>query len=88
MAPGGAHRARAPRLRVRRTRPEDPRQAAVYDALVINERILDEVWFSSSVDVLRVIASIAANALEAYDDDPAAFAEWVAVHRSGECDCH
>ena len=84
----GAHRSRTPRLRVRRTRPEDPRQAAVYDALSINERVLDEVWFSSSVDVLRVIAGIASNALEAYDDDPAAFAEWVAVHRSGECDCH
>jgi len=60
----------------------------VYDALSINEHVLDEVWFSSSVDVLRVISSIAANALEAYDDDPASFAEWVAVHRTGECDCH
>jgi hypothetical protein len=60
----------------------------VYDALSINEHVLDEVWFSSSVDVLRVISSIAANALEAYDDDPAAFSEWVSVHRNGECDCH
>jgi hypothetical protein len=93
MAPRPARRgrfgrSRAPERRVRRPRPEDPRQRAVYDALVINEQILDEAWFNHSVDVMRVIANIASNALDAYEDDPAAFADWVAVHRSGQCDCH
>ncbi|HVQ94371.1 MAG TPA: hypothetical protein VMU51_25255 [Mycobacteriales bacterium] len=81
-------RARPPERRIRRPRPEDPRQRAVYDALVINEQVLDEAWFSHSVDVLRVIANIASNALDAYEEDPASFSEWVAVHRSGQCDCH
>ena len=69
-------------------RPEDPRQAAVYDALAINEQVLDEVWTSPSVDVLKVVSSIVVNALDAYEDDPAEYADWVAVHRTGNCDCH
>ena len=68
--------------------PEDPRQAAVYDALAINEQVLDEVWTSPSVDVLKVVSSIVVNALDAYEDDPAEYADWVAVHRTGNCDCH
>jgi len=72
----------------RRGRPEDPRQAAIYDALAINEHVLDEVWTSESVDALRVVSSIVVNALDAYEDDPAEYADWVAVHRSGRCDCH
>ena len=79
---------RRPEQRERRARPEDPRQRAVFDALVINEGVLDEAWFSSNVDVMRVIASIAAGALDAYEDDPAGFADWVAMHRTGQCDCH
>ena len=79
--------ARAER-RARLGRPDDRRQAAVYDALLINEGVLDEVWFSSSIDVFRLVASIAIGAMEAYDDDPASYADWVAVHRSGNCDCH
>jgi hypothetical protein len=74
--------------RSRQGRPEDPRQAAVYDALAINERVLDEVWTSPSVDVLKVVSSIVVNALDAYEDDPAEYADWVAVHRTGNCDCH
>jgi hypothetical protein len=74
--------------RSRRGRPEDPRQAAVYDALAINEQVLDEVWTSPSVDVLKVVSSIVVNALDAYEDDPAEYADWVAVHRTGNCDCH
>ncbi len=74
--------------RSRRGRPEDPRQAAVYDALTINEQVLDEVWTSPSVDVLKVVSSIVVNALDAYEDDPAEYADWVAVHRTGNCDCH
>jgi hypothetical protein len=74
--------------RSRRGRPEDPRQAAVYDALTINEHVLDEVWTSPSVDVLKVVSSIVVNALDAYEDDPAEYADWVAVHRTGNCDCH
>ncbi len=77
-----------PRPRARRGRPEDPRQAAVYDALAINENVLDEVWTSPSVDVLKVVSSIVVNALDAYEDDPAEYADWVAVHRTGKCDCH
>ena len=64
------------------------RQAAVYDALAINEQVLDEVWTSPSVDVLKVVSSIVVNALDAYEDDPAEYADWVAVHRTGNCDCH
>jgi len=74
--------------RTRKGRPEDPRQAAVYDALTINEQVLDEVWTSPSVDVLKVVSSIVVNALDAYEDDPAEYADWVAVHRTGNCDCH
>jgi hypothetical protein len=78
---------RGPGRRPRR-RPDDPRQAAVYDALAINEQVLDEVWFSSSVDVYKVVSSIALHALDAYEEDPAEFADWVAIHRTGQCDCH
>jgi hypothetical protein len=78
----------APRRRVRHGRPADPRQAAVYDALTINGEVLDELWFSTSTDVYQIIANIAVNAVDANDDDPVSFAEWVAVHRSGQCDCH
>ena len=80
--------ARQAGTRSREGRPEDPRQAAVYDALAINERVLDEVWTSPSVDVLKVLSSIVVNALDAYEDDPAEYADWVAVHRTGNCDCH
>ena len=80
--------ARKPGTRSRQGRPEDPRQAAVYDALAINEQVLDEVWTSPSVDVLKVVSSIVVNALDAYEDDPAEYADWVAVHRTGNCDCH
>lgn len=83
-----AGRPATPERRTRGGRPDDPRQAAVYEALLVNEQVLDEVWFSSSVDVFRVVAGVAANALDAHDEDPAAFAEWVAVHRTGQCDCH
>jgi hypothetical protein len=72
----------------RRGRPEDPRQAAVYDALAINEQVLDEVWENPGVDVLKVVSGIVVNALDAYEDDPAEYADWVNVHRTGECDCH
>jgi hypothetical protein len=75
-------------IRSRGARPEDPRQAAVYDALAINEQVLDEVWTSPSVDVLKVVSSIVVNALDAYEDDPAEYADWVAIHRTGNCDCH
>jgi hypothetical protein len=91
----GADRGDTPRAATRqagtrshRGRPEDPRQAAVYDALAINEQVLDEVWTSPSVDVLKVVSSIVVNALDAYEDDPAEYADWVAVHRTGNCDCH
>ena len=80
--------ARRAGTRSRQGRPEDPRQAAVYDALAINEQVLDEVWTSPSVDVLKVVSSIVVNALDAYEDDPAEYADWVAVHRTGNCDCH
>jgi hypothetical protein len=80
--------ARQAGTRSRRGRPEDPRQAAVYDALAINEQVLDEVWTSPTVDVLKVVSSIVVNALDAYEDDPAEYADWVAVHRTGNCDCH
>ena len=70
--------ARQAGTRSRRGRPEDPRQAAVYDALAINEQVLDEVWTSPSVDVLKVVSSIVVNALDAYEDDPAEYADWVA----------
>ena len=60
----------------------------MYDALLINGAVLDEIWFSSSVDVYQVIANIAVNAVEAHEDDPVSFAEWVAIHRTGQCDCH
>jgi hypothetical protein len=88
--PGESQRAasRQAGTRSRRGRPEDPRQAAVYDALAINEQVLDEVWTSPSVDVLKVVSSIVVNALDAYEDDPAEYADWVAVHRTGNCDCH
>ena len=43
---------------------------------------------SPSVDVLKVVSSIVVNALDAYEDDPAEYADWVAVHRTGNCDCH
>ncbi len=76
------------RPRRRRGRPEDPRQGAVYDALTINERVLDEVWTNPSVDVLKVVSSIVVNALDAYEDDPAEYSDWVAGHQSGQCDCH
>jgi hypothetical protein len=72
----------------RRGRPEDPRQGAVYDALTINEQVLDEVWTNPSVDVLKVVSSIVVNALDAYEDDPAEYSDWVAGHQSGQCDCH
>jgi hypothetical protein len=88
---GGAGTARAAARQAgtrSRGRPEDPRQAAVYDALTINEQVLDEVWTSPSVDVLKVVSSIVVNALDAYEDDPAEYADWVAVHRTGNCDCH
>jgi hypothetical protein len=78
---------RRPRTR-RRGRPEDPRQGAVYDALTINEQVLDEVWTNPSVDVLKVVSSIVVNALDAYEDDPAEYSDWVAGHRDGQCDCH
>ena len=86
MTPRAA--ARQAGTRSHRGRPEDPRQAAVYDALTINEQVLDEVWTSPSVDVLKVVSSIVVNALDAYEDDPAEYADWVAVHRTGNCDCH
>ena len=85
---GSRGAARQAGTRSRRGRPEDPRQAAVYDALAINEEVLDEVWTSPSVDVLKVVSSIVVNALDAYEDDPAEYADWVAVHRTGKCDCH
>ena len=79
----------ARRLRPRRRgRPEDPRQGAVYDALTINEQVLDEVWTNPSVDVLKVVSSIVVNALDAYEDDPAEYSDWVAGHQNGRCDCH
>jgi hypothetical protein len=86
--PGSGGAARSPGMRPHQGRPEDPRQAAVYDALTINEHVLDEVWTSPSVDVLKVVSSIVVNALDAYEDDPAEYADWVAVHRTGNCDCH
>jgi hypothetical protein len=79
--------ARRPRQRGR-GRPEDPRQGAVYDALTINEQVLDEVWTNPAVDVLKVVSSIVVNALDAYEDDPAEYSDWVAGHQSGQCDCH
>ena len=46
------------------------------------------MWTNPAVDVLKVVSSIVVNALDAYEDDPAEYSDWVAGHQSGQCDCH